>query len=169
MLHLSIAICHKILFILWVRTNVDEIDPWSWFHQHVYLLLLNAQIQKRQSGYQYLCSLAGSLHVKAVRKMLVTSTPRADFTNILLTAFTYEDPKSVKRTDDGLTLFFKQSNNSERIFQLSFPSSTSGKEVRMFCWFPRELEIRHFINSPFPVRASRFQGWHVTILKTDGN
>jgi len=40
---------------------------------------------------------------KSACKMLLTS--RANFTNVLLIAFTFEDPKSANRTDD-LTVIF---------------------------------------------------------------
>jgi hypothetical protein len=56
-----------------VIINVDEIDTWGQFHQHVYTKLLYTQIPKAQIGSVF--ALKGSTLVKASRKMLVKSTP----------------------------------------------------------------------------------------------
>ncbi len=32
--------------------HVDEIDPWDWFHQHVYMQLLLSQIPQMQKDSQ---------------------------------------------------------------------------------------------------------------------
>ncbi len=60
------------------------------FHQHVYLKLLHFQILKAQKDSQIInvfFALSRSLNVKALCKMLMKSTPRLNFTNILQATF----------------------------------------------------------------------------------
>jgi len=55
---------------------------------------------------QYLFTLLGSTCAKASHKMMMNLTPGVNLTNILHTAFTFVDPKSAKKTNKDLTVFF---------------------------------------------------------------
>jgi len=61
-----------------------------------YNQLLHTQIPKAYHLAVFF-ALLGSAHVKAACKMLIKLTPGLNFINVLLTAFTLVDPKSVKR------------------------------------------------------------------------
>ena len=63
-------VCQKMLLILFSRTNVDEIDLMSQFHQHANVQLLLAQIPKAQKDSQLmqLFALLGCAGVKAASK-----------------------------------------------------------------------------------------------------
>ncbi len=51
-----------------------------------------------QSSHQYLFTLLGSTGAKAALVLLMKLTPGFNFINVLRTAFTLVDPKSVKNT-----------------------------------------------------------------------
>jgi len=71
---------------------------WGRFHQH----LSNSYTRRSQKcnrhwWLDYLFALLGSAHVKSAHKMLLKLSPGLNFINILCTAFTRGDPKSVER------------------------------------------------------------------------
>jgi hypothetical protein len=55
-------------------------------------------VKSTAKSYKYLFTLSGSASVKAVPRMLMKLSPGVKFINILCTAFTLVDPKSVKST-----------------------------------------------------------------------
>jgi len=77
------------------------------FHQHFTRSFYMQRSQKRNKDWWLHCifELLGSVWVKAAHKMLVKSTPGLNFINVLLTAFTLPDPKSIKKTVK-LSIFF---------------------------------------------------------------
>jgi hypothetical protein len=57
---------------------------------HTAFALVDPESVRTQSSHQYLLTLLGSTSVKAVRRMLMKSTPRVKFINILCKCFLYE-------------------------------------------------------------------------------
>jgi len=70
------------------------------FHQHIYAQLYAriSQSVRTQSSHQYLFTLLGSTHVKAVHRILIKLSPGVNFINILWTAYTWAEPIRLKKT-----------------------------------------------------------------------
>jgi hypothetical protein len=85
---------------LWESLSSFSILTWARFHQ-CYTSSLYAcsslMCKKRESSLQCRLALLGPTSAKSVLNTLVKLTPGLNFINVLCTAFTLIDPKSVKR------------------------------------------------------------------------
>ncbi len=69
---------------------------WGQFHQHFYVQIFRTNVVSAAFS-SYVLALLKNLYEKRSRKMFVKLTLGVDFINVLRTAFTLIDPKSVKR------------------------------------------------------------------------
>jgi len=109
--HFSCAFCADIwVSLYWQKKqaeNVDEFDTRGQFQQHSInsFYAPRSWMHKKESQQCHL-ALLGPTSVKAAHKMLVKMTPGLNFINILLTAFTPADPRSVKKTVKSSVSFY---------------------------------------------------------------
>jgi len=92
----------------WYVFAVKVETIWAQFHQlfkYSFYACRSRKHQKILMTWLSFFSHSGSTSVKAVHRTLVKLTPGVNFINVLLAAFSWEDPKRVKRQSSHERLY----------------------------------------------------------------